>query len=1080
MHKFFPPLYLALRSSLLGVLLLLATVAQAAVPRIVLDMEGSLADTSGNDLVTLAHGGSSFVSNGVSGQALSLDGTGYLELPYDLMAGSADFTVDFWFKTTTRGGLLGYQRTVYPTVPSTFVPIIAVQSDGHLRTEMWSTINGVSISSPNVVNDGAWHRVVLTADATNQSYNVYLDGTLLSTASAEILHLQMSFNQLGVVYGAGTAGRSQLVQGWDYFTGQIDQFVLYADALPASEVAKTAQFITFAAPADQSLSNQSLQLSGSSSSALPVSYTSVTLSVCSVSGTTLQLLSAGTCTVSADQDGDATYSAASAVSRSFEITTPSISLSVPADIAVDATALFSRIDLGEATGQDASGEALIATHTGSNLFRPGRHQVTWRVEDGAGGALEDTQQIDVYPLVSLQKNQSTSEGETLQVQVVLNGEAPVYPFTIAYTVSGSSDATDHDLLDGQLVIASGRTGSIEVNILSDSVAESDETLVLTLTDDAQVNPGAVSQHTITISEENIAPLVSLQVEQSSEDRHTIGQQGGVVTVSSNASDPNQSQSLQYDWSGTDNALINTSNDSSAFVFDPSGLAAGVYSVVVAVQDDGVPALTSKARTYVNVVQNLATLEANQDSDGDGVDDTVEGLSDTDRDGIPDYLDSNEQCNVLPQQQTTVDGYLVEADSGVCLRMGNFAMNGETGGSQIVDEDIASSSVDALSPDTEAENVGGIFDFHVTDLSTQGQVVNVVIPQRAAIPENAIYRKLRDGNWQDFSEGAGNRLRSAAGEMGYCPPPESAQWTDGLSAGDFCVQLTIVDGGLNDDDSEANQTVVDPGGVAVRMPETGAASDMQRIKISGGSMGWWVLVVLFAYALNRQSTHRSVFAIALSSLLVLSFSPIVVEASQGVESKTLPAALDTSKPWYGSLMVGEYSDSVTDASLQREYDALGSGAEVVSSKTQHLGVEFAAGYHLRPNISVEFALLSLGQANVIVDVPTDATEADIKEATTIHPQSAWGAAARVRGEYLLNTRVSLFGKLGLWAWKGRFSAVDTVGTRLASSRFKGTDPLGSIGLHWRPTSDVSFALEHSWVKIGKTTSGAFRLGLLKRF
>jgi hypothetical protein len=64
--------------------------------------------------------------------------------------------------------------------------------------------------------------------------------------------------------------------------------------------------------------------------------------------------------------------------------------------------------------------------------------------------------------------------------------------------------------------------------------------------------------------------------------------------------------------------------------------------------------------------------------------------------------------------------------------------------------------------------------------------------------------------------ANNSIMSSAGNSGYCPPPGAAQWQPGLSEGHWCVQLTIEDGGPNDDDGLANGTIVDPGGVAVML------------------------------------------------------------------------------------------------------------------------------------------------------------------------------------------------------------------------------------------------------------------------
>jgi hypothetical protein len=78
----------------------------------------------------------------------------------------------------------------------------------------------------------------------------------------------------------------------------------------------------------------------------------------------------------------------------------------------------------------------------------------------------------------------------------------------------------------------------------------------------------------------------------------------------------------------------------------------------------------------------------------------------------------------------------------------------------------------------------------------------------------------------------NQLHSAPGRSGYCPPPASDQWSLGLNEGYWCVQLTIEDGGPNDNDGMANTTIVDPGGVAVLLTANTmpvAQADMVRVK-----------------------------------------------------------------------------------------------------------------------------------------------------------------------------------------------------------------------------------------------------------
>ncbi len=84
-------------------------------------------------------------------------------------------------------------------------------------------------------------------------------------------------------------------------------------------IAGLAQSITFAAPANVSFGS-SLTLTATATSGLAVSFASNSLLVCTLSGSTVTLLSAGACLITATQPGDATFAAATPVTRSFTIT----------------------------------------------------------------------------------------------------------------------------------------------------------------------------------------------------------------------------------------------------------------------------------------------------------------------------------------------------------------------------------------------------------------------------------------------------------------------------------------------------------------------------------------------------------------------------------------------------------------------------------------------------------------------------------------------------------------------------------------------------------------------------------------
>ncbi len=81
----------------------------------------------------------------------------------------------------------------------------------------------------------------------------------------------------------------------------------------------TTQTITFASPGNQIIGSATPALVATASSGLAVTITTDTPAVCSVSGSTLVLLAPGTCSLSANRIGDATYNAAVTVTNTFTV-----------------------------------------------------------------------------------------------------------------------------------------------------------------------------------------------------------------------------------------------------------------------------------------------------------------------------------------------------------------------------------------------------------------------------------------------------------------------------------------------------------------------------------------------------------------------------------------------------------------------------------------------------------------------------------------------------------------------------------------------------------------------------------------
>jgi len=97
----------------------------------------------------------------------------------------------------------------------------------------------------------------------------------------------------------------------------------YAAANPVSQsfqVTQANQTITFGTLSSQVFGAAPFTVGATASSGLVVAFASTTPAICTVSGTTVTLVAAGTCSIQATQAGNANYAAATPVSRSFQVT----------------------------------------------------------------------------------------------------------------------------------------------------------------------------------------------------------------------------------------------------------------------------------------------------------------------------------------------------------------------------------------------------------------------------------------------------------------------------------------------------------------------------------------------------------------------------------------------------------------------------------------------------------------------------------------------------------------------------------------------------------------------------------------
>ena len=127
-----------------------------------------------------------------------------------------------------------------------------------------------------------------------------------------------------------------------------------------------------------------------------------------------------------------------------------------------------------------------------------------------------TQSLKIHPLVNLATAIRTTEGDSLDIEVLLSGQAADYPVTVPFTVSGTAvEGEDYSVgSTGSVTITEGTMASVSLSITADDVAESEESVVITLGEATNAALGLSREQVITILEENLPPQVTLQVSQA--------------------------------------------------------------------------------------------------------------------------------------------------------------------------------------------------------------------------------------------------------------------------------------------------------------------------------------------------------------------------------------------------------------------------------------------------------------------------------------------------------------------------------------------------------------------------------------
>lgn len=251
------------------------------------------------------------------------------------------------------------------------------------------------------------------------------------------------------------------------------------------------------------------------------------------------------------------------------------------------------------------GALLEADDAGYRYLPSGRQILTWVVIDKAGNRSAPVEHIvNVYPRYRFSKTDSvTGEPSNAAIAVELTAIPPEYPVIVQVQGYRSADraadvAADFSLDElHDVVIQPGNdpdnlnlSATITVPVIRDDIEEDDEDLTLRIVrlHEDVANRGYFRlqsdrrYHTLTITENNLPPQVTLLLSQNEErvDRVTIGE--GRVTIRAQVDDANGEDTHRIDWDLNNLGLdVQVGTDVS---FNPDLIKPGSYKVTVTVTE----------------------------------------------------------------------------------------------------------------------------------------------------------------------------------------------------------------------------------------------------------------------------------------------------------------------------------------------------------------------------------------------------------------------------------------------------------------------------------------------------------------
>jgi hypothetical protein len=298
-----------------------------------------------------------------------------------------------------------------------------------------------SISSGFWSADASAANTVVVVSDVNGTYggNVSLSATL-SSNSTGIANKTITFKLNGTDVGTATTDTNGLatipnvslsgINAGSYpsaITARFDGDETFAASSASAQltVQKATQTITFDPLSDKTFGDPDFTVSASASSNLSVGFNAV--GQCTVSGSTVHLTAAGSCSITASQSGDTNYNAATDVTRSFQIAPVVINLSV---------------NDAQASEPGSGARPMLFVVSLSTPAGPGGVSVHYSTFDQSAGSGHAVAGVDYTPLPdSVLSFVSGEQFKTVTVNVLSDADAAEPDETFLLNLSNPAGAT---------------------------------------------------------------------------------------------------------------------------------------------------------------------------------------------------------------------------------------------------------------------------------------------------------------------------------------------------------------------------------------------------------------------------------------------------------------------------------------------------------------------------------------------------------------------------------------------------------------------------------------------------------------